>query len=174
MLCGRLEGGIRRCRFNICLIMRPLCLSFRSSSLIEVTTSIYVYFFLISVGCISTSTFGVILIVPPTLSTPVDYITSPASLDYKLNRQHDLANRYISSGASRTEQRDKRTRSIKNWQSGEVGRRGSKNTWAKIADVNASVEIARSNHVGLAGNCFRSHSLSYLCSQNGHFRSRAE
>jgi hypothetical protein len=35
-------------------------------------------------GCISTSTLRVILIVPPTLRTPVDYQTSTANLNYKL------------------------------------------------------------------------------------------
>jgi hypothetical protein len=42
------------------------------------------FFFLNQMGCISTPALRVILIVPPTLRTPVDYHTSPANLDYKL------------------------------------------------------------------------------------------
>jgi hypothetical protein len=37
-----------------------------------------------SMGCISTPALRVVLTVPPTLHTPVDYQTSSASLDYKL------------------------------------------------------------------------------------------
>jgi hypothetical protein len=47
-------------------------------------TFFFFFFFLKSMGCISTSTLRVILIVPPTLRTPVDYQPSTANLDYKL------------------------------------------------------------------------------------------
>jgi hypothetical protein len=45
---------------------------------------IFFYFFLNQVGCISTPALRVVLTVPPTLHTPVDYQASPASLNYKL------------------------------------------------------------------------------------------